>query len=127
MLTDVVQHKFFQTLEAEDQASGLTNAMMTASQTLEQAVGVADRFAGDWTKSRVLELLEYDTINFLSANILISEKMESILGIQLLGRSAATGQVCGRRHARHRPTTRGPSRLETLQTTYVHRRQPVAE
>lgn len=47
---------------------------------------IAERFADTWTKLRVFELVEYDKLIFLDADIMIMGEMDSMFDVKLPGR-----------------------------------------
>lgn len=87
MVTQTVPPNCIDALEAEDQGSGLLVVKPVENLIPEQPVNpVAERFEDTWTKLRVFELVEYDTLVFLDADIMIMGEMDSIFDVKLPGR-----------------------------------------
>ncbi|KAI9784021.1 MAG: hypothetical protein M1816_001103 [Peltula sp. TS41687] len=87
LVTDGVSQDHIDLLRAEDVPSGFLIVQRVDHLIPRQPVSiVAERFADTWTKLRVFELVEYDKLIFLDADIMVKGEMDSMFDIALPAR-----------------------------------------
>lgn len=84
LVTDTLPPECADVLKAEDHGSGLLVVKQVDHLIPSRQVNmVAERFVDTWTKLRAFELVEYDTVVFLDADIMIMGEMDSLFNVQL--------------------------------------------
>ncbi|KAI9811965.1 MAG: hypothetical protein M1826_002999 [Phylliscum demangeonii] len=86
LVTDGVPADCLDLLAAEDRGTGLLRIHKVDALVPQQTVSlIAQRFADTWTKLRVFSLVEYDTLIFLDADIMIMRPMDAMFDFALPG------------------------------------------
>ncbi|KAI9807356.1 MAG: hypothetical protein M1833_000099 [Piccolia ochrophora] len=86
LVTESLPQECVEALQAEDRCDGKLDVHHIEPLIPRQEVRtVAERFDDTWTKLRVFDLVEYDKVVFLDADIMVMGEMDSLFDIELPG------------------------------------------